>query len=250
MNILPTAQFRQTRCPKCGCSVLPEANPVTKMIICPTVGCNNAFNPDELPTFYPDPPRMNLVAGAVAAQADGSAGPLNFGRNEAGEIIVTGVNGSPTTITVPNMVNGRAVMGIGPGAFAEQTQLRRVTLPDTVATIGENAFSGCVSLESVTFGKGLRLLDMGCFRDCQTLDYVSLPAKVEEIGRDAFAQCTSLARVDLNGEVKVIRDNAFGLCEQLSSFNYPTRPQRIASGAFSACYALPQSVQDDFFNAQ
>lgn len=246
MNILPTAQVRQLRCPRCGNSVLPQHTPGMK-IVCPIVGCNGIFDPDNMPSFYPDPPRMNLVTGAVAGQADGSASPLNFGRNESGEIIVTGVNGSPSVIDIPTSVNGRAVMGIGPRAFADQTALRRVTLPDTVVTIGEDAFAGCVSLESVTFGTGLRILDMGCFRDCASLDYVSLPARVEEIGRDAFAQCTSLAEVELNGPVKVIRDNAFGLCEQLSIFKYPERPQRIAPGAFSACYMLPQSVQDDLF---
>lgn len=247
MNIMPTAQLRQIRCLKCGYSFLPQHTPGT-MVVCPVVGCNNAFDPDKLPAVIPDPPRMNLVAGAVSQKADGSAGPLNFGRNEAGEIIVTGLNGAPTEITVPAMVNGRAVMAIGPRAFQDQTMLRRVTLPDTVAVIGEDAFAGCIALESVTFGTGLKLLDMGCFRDCESLDYVSLPAKVEEIGRDAFARCGSLAEVALHSEVRVIRDGAFSLCEQLQTFTYPKRPLRVASGAFSACYTLPQDVQDALYS--
>lgn len=247
MNIMPTAQIRQIRCLKCGNSFLPQRIPGA-LIVCPVVGCNNAFDPDNLPEVFPDPPRMNMVAGAVAGQADGSASPLVFGRSDTGDIIVTGVNGSPSTLDVPAMVNGRAVMGVGPRAFQDQTALRRVTLPDTVAFIGEDAFAGCLALESVTFGAGLTLLDMGCFRDCESLDYVALPAKVQEIGRDAFARCSCLAEVSLGGEVKVIRDGAFSLCEQLSVFTYPTRPQRVASGAFSGCYALPQSVQDALFS--
>lgn len=246
MNIMPTAQIRQIRCPKCGNSFLPEHKP-GMLTVCPVVGCNTAFDPDNLPDFPPDPERMNLVPGARTGMGDAPS-PLNFGRNEAGEFIVTGVNGTHTSITVPGMVNGRAVMGIAPRAFADQTTLRRVTLPDTVTTIGEEAFAGCYNLESVTFGKGLTLLDMGCFRDCERLDSITLPGKVEEIGRDAFARCTALFQVEITSKIRVIRDGAFAMCGELSSFTWTTRPQRVAPGAFAGCYVLPQSVQDELFS--
>lgn len=247
MNIAPTAQVRQIRCLKCGNSFFPQG--LTGLLVtCPVVGCNNVFNPADLPAVHMDPEQQNIIAGAVTEQGNGAASPLNFGRNDAGEVIVSGVNGSPATISIPAMVNGRAVVGIGPRAFADQVQLRRVTMPDTVSVIGEDAFAGCSELESVTFGKGLRLLDKGCFRDCVVLDSVTLPAKVEEIGRDAFARCCALEQVELTSPVKVIRDGAFSLCDALTVFTYPVRPARIASSAFSGCYGLPQQLQDELFS--
>ena len=245
MNIMPTAKSHTIRCPKCGYALPQQASTV---YTCPVIGCNTVFDVQNLPLFHPDPERQNLVVGAVSAPGNGTSGTLSFGRNEKGEIIVVGVNGTPTTVTVPEMVNGCAVMGIGPRAFANQPQLRRVTLPDTVCTIDEEAFTGCAKLESVTFGKGLTLLDKGCFSDCPLLDAVTLPAKVNEIGRDAFARCTSLAYVELQGKVEVIRDGAFELCESLSTLRYGQRPARVAAGAFTGCYSLPQNVQDDLFS--
>lgn len=248
MKILPTAQTRQLCCPRCGNTFFPEGAGAF-MVICPVIGCGNAFQPAELENFLPPPARQNMVSGAAATLGDGSISPLTFGRNDMGEMIVTGVSGAPASVTVPAMVNGLAVMGVGPRAFAGQKQLRRVTLPDTVSVIDVEAFADCEALQSVTFGKGLTLLDNGCFSGCTTLDSVVIPAKVTEIGRDAFAGCISLAQVELLGAVQVIRDGAFAGCSELAVFNYPARPVRIAPGAFAGCYVLPQKVQADFYSS-
>ena len=55
-------------------------------------------------------------------------------------------NGSDTLIEVPGEVNGRPVTEIGEGAFAGNQSIHRVTLPESVAVIGENAFAGCSEL--------------------------------------------------------------------------------------------------------
>ena len=248
MKILSTAQTRQICCPRCGNTFFPDGTGAL-MIICPVIGCGHAFQLADLDKFLPPPARQNMVTGATATLGDGTISPLTFGRNDMGEMIVTGVSGSPTAITVPAMVNGLAVMGIGPRAFAGQTQLRRVTLPDTVAVIDVGAFAGCEALQSVSFGKGLTLLDNECFSGCTSLDSVIIPAKVTEIGRDAFAGCISLAQVEVLGAVEVIRDGAFAGCSELSVFNYSVRPVRIAPGAFAGCYLLPQKAQADFYSS-
>lgn len=239
MKIMSPAKNQTIRCLRCGNSYFPQGLNMP-VVACPVVGCNYTFNPMEPPLVLDDPEAANIIAGTADPH-------LLFGRDDMGEVIVIGLEGSPTTVSIPTSVNGRAVMGIAPRAFADQTQLRRVTMPDTLATIGEEAFAGCTDLESVTFGKGLTLLDKACFRDCTALDCVILPANLEEIGRDAFARCTALEQVTLKGQVAVIRDGAFTLCSSLSCFDYAQRPQRIASSAFAACYALPQSVQDELF---
>ena len=58
-------------------------------------------------------------------------------------------NGSDTLIEVPGEVNGRPVTEIGEGAFTGNKSIQRVTLPESVAVIGENAFAGCSELMSL-----------------------------------------------------------------------------------------------------
>lgn len=246
MIIHKTVQNQEFRCLRCGNRHFPggTSGPV---IICPVIGCNCVMEPDNMPLMLPDPDVGSFAAGAVDTQADGHVSPLIFARDEQGDMIVKAVNGSPAIVTVPEMVNGRTVMGVAPRAFRDHTQLRRVTLPDTVAIVGEEAFAGCTELESITFGKGLTLLDRGCLRGCVSLDSVTLPAKLREIGREAFADCELLEEVRLTGCVEVIRDSAFAMCARLSRFTFPERPRRIAPTAFSACYSLSDEVQSALF---
>ena len=248
MKILPTAQNLHISCPRCGNTVFPDGTG-NVLILCPVIGCGHSFRLTDLAGYLQPPAQQNLESGATVLQGDGSVSPLKFGRNDMGEFIVTGVSGSPTSITVPAMVNGLAVMGIGPGAFKDQAQLRRVTLPDTVSVIDVEAFAGCTALQSVTFGKGLTLLDNQCFQGCTALDSVIIPAKVTEIGTDAFAGCIHLTHVELLGQVHLIRDGAFCGCSELAVFTYPARPARVDPGAFAACYALPQTVQEELFSS-
>lgn len=243
MQILSTAHTPTPRCLCCGYAFRPQE--LTGLTVtCPVIGCYSVFDREELDQVLPPPQKQNIAAGVTTRQPDGAPCEVFYGRDGNGEIIVTGVSGNPTNLNIEECVGGRAVMGIAPGAFANKTSLRRITLPDTVSLVGENAFAGCTALEQVTFGKGLTLLDKGCFRNCTSLDSVTLPARLQEIGRDAFANCEALEQVVLLGQVQVIRDGAFAFCIRLSDLTYPEKPRRVASGAFVACYALPQSLQD------
>ena len=51
-----------------------------------------------------------------------------------------------TTVTIPN-----SVTSVGQNAFKGCTKLQSITIPDSVAEIADNAFSDCSSLENVNF---------------------------------------------------------------------------------------------------
>ena len=50
------------------------------------------------------------------------------------------------------------VTTIGKAAFAQHERLTAVTLSPALRTIGDDAFSGCVSLQEITFPETLRRL--------------------------------------------------------------------------------------------
>lgn len=227
------------RCPRCGNSEFPDGIQ-RPSFACPVIGCGCIIEPDNMPPVLPDPDRP-LASHAAQPQAT-PGDTLLYDRDENGDWLVTGVYGEPSAVTIPAMVNGRAVLGIAPRAFSGLQTLRRVTLPDTVSTIGENAFAGCTELESIVFGAGLTLLDRGCLRGCTALYEVTLPAKLREIGREAFADCDHLEAVILLGGVQVIRDNAFLMCTSLNRFTFDQRPAHIAVTAFSGCYSFDEAA--------
>jgi len=239
MYTLDSSANQSFRCPRCGNRDFPDGIPSTSFI-CPVIGCGCTIDPNNMPLMLPDPD--NDVPTPDPADV------LVYGRDANGEVFIKGVYGHPETIVVPTMSNGRAVMAIGPRAFSNQKRLRRVTLPDTVSVIGEDAFADCTELESITFGSGLTLLDKGCLRGCGALISVALPDKVQENGRDAFANCTGLEQISLGSQVQIIRDNAFLMCASLSRVTYAKVPDHTAVTAFSGCYSLPVSVEDAFFS--
>ncbi len=75
--------------------------------------------------------------------------------NDDGTLTLIGYNGPGGAVTIPNALNGRAVVGIDYEAFAEHTNLTSVIIPHSVTVIGVSAFRGCTSLGSVQIGSSV-----------------------------------------------------------------------------------------------
>lgn len=85
-------------------------------------------------------------------------------------------------VFIPN-----GVTSIGVRAF-RSTSLTNIVLPDSVATIGNNAFYGCSSLSSITLSNGLTSVGSYCFYNCSSLSSVTFPSGVTNIGEVCFSR--------------------------------------------------------------
>ena len=101
--------------------------------------------------------------------------------------------------------------------FSDCSSLTSVTIPDSVTSIGEDAFSGCSGLTSVT-----------------------IPNSVTSIGRRAFWACSRLTSVTIGNSVTSIGEIAFYGCSSLTNITIPNSVTSIGSGAFSGCDKLRQ----------
>lgn len=61
-----------------------------------------------------------------------------------------------------------------------------VIVPDTVAEIGNGAFSGCATLTEVILPEGLRRIGDCAFSECANIMFLKLPRTLAELGEDAF----------------------------------------------------------------
>ncbi len=110
--------------------------------------------------------------------------------------VLTDYLGGDTTVTVPDMANGLPVTQIQ-GAFAGNSSLQEVTLPDTITVIsyGEDslgAFEGCASLKEINITDSITAIYYDSFYYCSALEEAVLPDSVTRIGARAYAECASL----------------------------------------------------------
>ena len=154
-----------------------------------------------------------------------------------------GSEAAPEALVIPATVelDGVAyrVSAIREGGFAEQAGLRAVELPagltaiaprafagsglasmsipGSVARIGDAAFEGCASLAEIELNEGTRTIGASAFAGTAAAS-VTLPASVAAVGAHAFAGCGSLQTVLDLGRVPEVDASALAECSGVSVY--------------------------------
>ena len=116
--------------------------------------------------------------------------------------------------------------------------LTKYNIPASVTTIGERAFSGCISLTSVTIPDSVTTIGDGAFGYCSYLTSVTIPDSVTTIGDGAFEGCICLTSVTIPDSVTTIGDFAFYECSGLISITIPDSVTTIEDAAFQGCIRI------------
>ena len=142
------------------------------------------------------------------------------------------LNGSKiASVTVPEGVTELKY------TFCGFKDLIRVTLPKSLAGIGEETFYNCSSLTGITIPDGVTAIGDSACSGCSSLTGITIPESVTSIGYDAFSSCGSLASVELPKNLTVISDGTFSSCG-LTSVKIPDGVTAIGDSAFSRCRNL------------
>ena len=140
-----------------------------------------------------------------------------------------------------NFIIPDSVTSIGDNAFYNCEFLQSVTIPDSVTSIGDRAFYYCKSLQSVSFPDSVTSIGNDAFSCCSSLQSVTIPDSVTSIGTCAFSNCSSLQSVTIPDSVTSIGNKAFSWCSSLQSVIIPNSVTIIGVSAFEDCSSL-QSV--------
>jgi uncharacterized membrane protein len=148
---------------------------------------------------------------------------------------IAGLYYQPDTGRFPALVSirGDNIETIGQSAFEGCTSLETVDFP-VAETIGKWAFLGCTSLETVDFPVA-ETIGQAAFGGCTALETVDFPV-AENIGWGAFSGCTSLETVSLP-VAETIGESAFRDCTSLETVSLPAA-KTIHEEAFWYCTGL------------
>lgn len=141
-----------------------------------------------------------------------------------------------TDVQITSVDIGSGITSINDHAFT-MSSITSATIPDTVVSIGDEAFKYCENLVSITIPDCVTSLGSSVF-EASGLTSVTVGSGVPEISHYAFAGCFELREVNLSEGLTAIRNSAFYSCDALTSITIPDSVTTVETAAFLYCTNL------------
>ena len=153
--------------------------------------------------------------------------PREYGNSEEGLLyvvpqnsnaIIVNYRGEKAEVAIPAEVAGYPVETLD-GTFSGCEYLTDVQIPDSVVTIGKNAFRDCTALKNVRIPEQVTTLGEAAFRN-SGLIALEIPESLKVIGPEAFYDCKGLTSVTIPSWITTLGNNAFAGCNNLKKFYF------------------------------
>ena len=151
-------------------------------------------------------------------------------------------------IEIPEKLGIYTVTGLGKDSFTGYPfagdwykfgrHIRSVTIPQSVTSIGDSAFSFCIALTEVTIPQSVTSIGDSAFVGCEKLDSLTIDDAATSIGDSAFGRCNKLQTLSLGENIETIGDRAFEDCWYLKNVTIPKNVKTIGDDTFRDCHRL------------
>ena len=216
-------------------------------------------------------------SGSNGSSAQQPAKLWEYSLDDDKNATITAYNGYSSSLVIPTKIDGYTVTKIGDRAFANNTRLVMVVIPDSVTEIGSYAFSGCANLSKVNLSKMLETLNYGAFQNCTSLVEIEIPKSlkyanydtsifngiisapfmgsgikkvkfetgIKEVVECLFLGCNELEQIEIPNTVTRIGNHSFRMCPNLEKINIPSSVTSVGEYAFSSCTSLKSIIIPD-----
>lgn len=115
-------------------------------------------------------------------------------------------------------------------------------IEEGVTSVGNSAFNGCSNLKTVSLGNSVRSIGSEAFYECYKLKEIGIPAGLTEIGTCAFWQCEALEKITLPEGIAKIEGYTFLFCDSLTEITIPASVRTVGMSAFAHCGTLSEII--------
>lgn len=145
-------------------------------------------------------------------------------------------------VTIPSSANGFTVRSIGEDvfySFNNDRALTEVVIPNTIQTVGKQAFFYCEDMVA-TIPSSVTCLDDEAFDNCKKITADDL-SNVTTFGRYALCSCEKIENIKLGSSVKIIGEWAF-FGTGITNITIPKTVESIGKAVLGRCEKL-QSIK-------
>ena len=114
----------------------------------------------------------------------------------ADAVIMDDLTDTPESIENVTITGGKSIPNF---TFWEFENLKSITLPSTLRTIGDSAFYECKKLTNIVIPEGVTSIGQSAFGNCSALKSISLPSSIRELGYNMVFGCYSLRDIYFAG---------------------------------------------------
>lgn len=257
-----------------GCSVLPIVYLGSNVT---TVGAN-AFQdcPDLVLVLagsdsswgsYKDA-TTTVYTGVTAANYGVLENGIHYILKASSAAIVRYTFTNTNIINIPATISTKPVTAIGKYAFYEAANIKQISIPSSVTSLGDNAFAECTGVEKLTynapavsdlsptanvmqnigttapFGLSLRIgnsvtaLPAYLFYNCSAITSVTMGENVQSLGKYLFYGCEGIPSIALGNQITVLPDHLFYGCSRLETVTYSDNVTSFGKYLFYGCERL------------
>ena len=222
------------------------------------------FTPEDYLDYLESDTFVDVVA-SMEIDPNGYRKPGTASANgfETDRGFITGYTGDATKLEIPAEIGGMDTVAISRGAFANNTDITHVVIPEGVLLLEGSAFEGCTNLQTVELPSSLMEIEGFVFDGCTSLRDVVLPEGVAYVGTSAFRnagvgsfsgsgaeyghQCfkeSTFESLSFANGADLSADFMFA-DSFVTEVNLPADLTALGQGAFSGCRPLDELVLPD-----
>ncbi len=189
----------------------------------------------------------SLCFGGCGGEKATPASAFEYSGSEG--ITIKKYIGDDKTVVIPETIEGKPVVLISTGAFADRG-IETIVIPSTVTSIWRLAFARCTALKEVIFRDGTERQEImeSAFEDCTALTELRLAENLEKVGTRAFGNCSALKKVHIPKNLNEMGMEVFSGCPiEALTFEDGIRKVGTYASFWSAKFTelhLPASVEE------